>query len=115
MIQQMGHPDKGDNRGVWSLPSVTRRAAGLVWQRDIKGKRTKLSPVGQDDLRTLIEMNLVEMRDDVPALTSAWSRCAVDAAHFRIARAAERRLRQGPHNDVVRGLDGSPKLPTQLV
>src|SRR5258707_1474827 len=80
MIQQMGHPDKGDNRGVWSLPSVTRRAAGLVWQRDIKGKRTKSSPVGQDDLRTSIEMNLVEMRDDVPALTSAWSRCAVDAA-----------------------------------
>jgi len=38
--------------------------------RDIKGKRTKLTPVSPDDLRTLVEMGLVEMRDDVPVLTN---------------------------------------------
>jgi hypothetical protein len=39
------------------------RAIHLRWVlRDIVGKRTKLSPVSPDDLRTLIEMGLVEMR-----------------------------------------------------
>jgi len=38
--------------------------------RDIKAKRTKFSPVSPDDLRILVEMNLVEMRDDVPVLTN---------------------------------------------
>jgi hypothetical protein len=42
--------------------------------RDIKGKRTKLSPVNLDDLRTLIEMGLVEMRDEVPVLTNEGER-----------------------------------------
>jgi len=42
--------------------------------RDIKGKRTKMSPVSPDDLRTLIEMNLIEMRDDVPVLTNQGDR-----------------------------------------
>src|SRR6266404_4739288 len=47
------------------------RAIHLRWTlRDIKAKRSKLSPVGPDDLRTLIEMGLVEMRDEVPALTN---------------------------------------------
>jgi hypothetical protein len=46
-------------------------AIHLRWVlRDIKGKRTKLSPVNLDDLRTLIEMGLVEMRDEVPVLTN---------------------------------------------
>jgi hypothetical protein len=45
--------------------------------RDIRGKRTKLSPVNPDDLRTLIEMGLVEMRDDIPVLTSTGDR-AID-------------------------------------
>jgi hypothetical protein len=46
-------------------------AIRLRWVlRDIKGKRTKLSLVGPDDLRTLLEMGLVEMREEVPALTS---------------------------------------------
>jgi len=45
-------------------------AIQLRWTlRDIKGKRTKLSPVSPDDLRTLLEMGLVEMRDEVPELT----------------------------------------------
>jgi hypothetical protein len=38
--------------------------------RDIKAKRTKLTPVSPDDLRTLIEIGLVEMRDDVSVLTN---------------------------------------------
>ena len=46
-------------------------AIRLRWAlRDIKGKRTKLTPVSPDDLRTLVEMGLVEMRDDVPVLTN---------------------------------------------
>jgi len=42
--------------------------------RDIKGKRTKSSPVNLDDLRTLIEMGLVEMRDEVLVLTNEGER-----------------------------------------
>ena len=38
--------------------------------RDIKAKRTKLTPVNPDDLKNLIEVGLVEMRDDVPVLTN---------------------------------------------
>jgi hypothetical protein len=54
------------------------RAIHLRWTlRDIKGKRTKLSPVSPDDLRTLIEMGLIEMQDDVPVLTSKGHR-AID-------------------------------------
>jgi hypothetical protein len=50
-------------------------AIHLRWVlRDIKGKRTKLSPVNLDDLRTLIEMGLVEMRDEVPVLTNEGER-----------------------------------------
>jgi hypothetical protein len=46
-------------------------AIRLRWAlRDIKGKRTKLTPVSPDDLRALVEMGLVEMRDDVPVLTN---------------------------------------------
>jgi hypothetical protein len=46
-------------------------AIHLRWVlRDIKAKRTKLSPVSLDDLRILTEMGLVEMRDDVPVLTN---------------------------------------------
>jgi hypothetical protein len=37
--------------------------------RDIKAKRTKFSPVRPDDLGTLTEMGLVQMKDDVPELT----------------------------------------------
>ena len=47
------------------------RAIQLRWTlRDIKANRTKLSPVSPDDLRTLIEMGLVEMKDDIPKLTN---------------------------------------------
>src|SRR5215217_7026586 len=53
-------------------------AIRLRWAlRDIKAKRTKLTPVNPDDLKTLIEMGLVEMRDDVPVLTNEGHR-AID-------------------------------------
>ena len=39
--------------------------------RDIKAKRTKTLPVSPDDLKILIDMGLVEMRGDVPAVTPA--------------------------------------------
>ena len=45
-------------------------AIRLRWVlRDIKAKRTKLSPISQDDLLALIELGLIEMRDDVAHLT----------------------------------------------
>src|SRR5665213_623454 len=48
------------------------RAIALRWAlRDIKAKRLKLSPLSDADLRALIELELVEMRDDVPVLTNA--------------------------------------------
>jgi hypothetical protein len=47
-------------------------AIRLRWAlRDIKAKRTKLTPVNPGDLKALIEMGLVEMRDDdAPMLTN---------------------------------------------
>ena len=46
-------------------------AIRLRWAlRDIKGKRTKLTPVSPSDLKTLIEMGMIEMRDDAPMLTN---------------------------------------------
>jgi hypothetical protein len=46
------------------------RAIHLRWSlRDIYARRTKLSPVDPDDLKILLEMGLVEMKDDGPALT----------------------------------------------
>ena len=47
------------------------RAIRLRWTlRDIKAKRTSYSPVSPDDLRTLIAIGFVELRDDVPVLTN---------------------------------------------
>jgi hypothetical protein len=46
------------------------RAIRLRWAlRDIKAKRTKTLPVSPDDLQTLIELRLVEMRDGLPVVT----------------------------------------------
>jgi hypothetical protein len=48
------------------------RAIDLRWVlRDIRSDRLKWWPVKESDLRALIEMGLVEMRDDRPILTSA--------------------------------------------
>jgi hypothetical protein len=47
-------------------------AIRLRWVlRDIKANRIKLSPPATEDLRTLIDMGYVEMRDDMPIVTSA--------------------------------------------
>jgi hypothetical protein len=47
-------------------------AIDLRWTlRDIRAKRWKLSSIDETHMRTLIEMGLVEMRDDQPALTNA--------------------------------------------
>jgi hypothetical protein len=46
-------------------------AIRLRWVlRDIKAKRTKLSPVSPDDLKRLTELGLIEMYDDEPMLTN---------------------------------------------
>jgi hypothetical protein len=48
------------------------RAVDLRWVlRDIRGNRTRLSPVSQRDLRTLLVFGLVEMRGDTAVLTNA--------------------------------------------
>jgi hypothetical protein len=50
----------------------------LRWAlRDIRGNRLKWWPIKQHDLRTLIEMGLVEMRYGMPILTSKGGR-AID-------------------------------------
>ncbi len=48
------------------------RAIALRWAlRDIIGRRLKLTPLKSEDLDTLVELGLVEMRDDVPVVTQA--------------------------------------------
>jgi hypothetical protein len=47
------------------------RTIQLRWAlRDVKARRTKFMPVKPDDLRTLIELALIEMRGEVPVLTN---------------------------------------------
>jgi hypothetical protein len=46
------------------------QAIALRWAlRDIAAKRLKLTPLKEDDLQTLIELGLVEMRDGAPVVT----------------------------------------------
>jgi hypothetical protein len=48
------------------------KAIALRWAlRDILGNRLKLSPVKDDDLRTLIDLGFVEITDDSPVVTPA--------------------------------------------
>jgi hypothetical protein len=57
---------------IYTARADRDRAVALRWVlRDIKNNRLKWSPVDQDDLRILIEMGLVEMRDSAPMLTTA--------------------------------------------
>src|SRR6266446_1293466 len=45
-------------------------AIRLRWaMRDIRGKRTKLSPVSENDVAALIDLGFVEMREGLPRLT----------------------------------------------
>jgi hypothetical protein len=53
-------------------------AIRLRWAlRDIKGKRTKLSPVDPNDLAALIDLKFVEMHEGTPTLTEV-GQCALD-------------------------------------
>lgn len=65
-------PDLSETGSIMSIPGVDPLLAiDLVWTlRDIKAKRT-MFPVDPDHLRTLVELELVEMKDDVPAITNA--------------------------------------------
>jgi hypothetical protein len=57
---------------IYTALADRERAITLRWVlRDIKANRLKLSPVDQHDLRDLIDMGLVEMRNDAPVLTNA--------------------------------------------
>ena len=57
---------------IYTARADRDRAVALRWVlRDIKNNRLKWWPVDQDDLRTLIEMGLVEMRNDALVLTNA--------------------------------------------
>jgi len=48
------------------------KAIGLRWTlRDIQARRLKMSPVSDEDLRTLKDLGLVEVRDEGPVLTQA--------------------------------------------
>jgi hypothetical protein len=48
------------------------RAIALRWTlRDIKARRFMLLPVSETDLATLINLGLVEIRNDLPVLTEA--------------------------------------------
>ena len=49
-----------------------KEAIDLRWTlRDIRAKRSKLSPINSSHLEKLISMGLVEMRNDEPALTNS--------------------------------------------
>jgi hypothetical protein len=63
--------DQQDRFAGFDLDRAIRLRCAL---RDIKAKRTKLSPVGPEDIQTLIEMGLIEMRDEAPLLTNEGER-----------------------------------------
>jgi hypothetical protein len=45
-------------------------AIRLRWaMRDIRGKRTKMLPVSENDLAALIDLGFIEMREGIPRLT----------------------------------------------
>jgi len=48
------------------------KAIGLRWTlRDIQARRLKMSPVSNEDLKTLKDLGLVEVRDEGLVLTQA--------------------------------------------
>lgn len=45
-------------------------AIRLRWaMRDIRSKRTKLTPVSENDLAALVDLGFVEMQEGIPRLT----------------------------------------------
>jgi hypothetical protein len=60
----------------------SNRMISLRWVlRDIRSKRLKGSPINQEDLQNLIEMDLVQIRDGAPVLTTK-GEGAVNATGF---------------------------------
>ena len=60
--------DAGAEKSKWHIGVDPLRAIDLIWMlRDIKAKRALLPP-DPNHLWELIELGLVEMRDDAPAL-----------------------------------------------
>jgi len=56
---------------AYATPIDRNRAIALRWVlRDINGNRLKWSPVNQHDMRDLIDMGLVEVRNELPVLTN---------------------------------------------
>jgi hypothetical protein len=50
-------------------------AIHLRWVlRDVRSRRTRLMPANPDDLRTLAELGLIEMREPIPIITSEGER-----------------------------------------
>jgi hypothetical protein len=46
------------------------KAIDLRWMlRDIQARRTRMSPVSDEDLRLLTDLGLIEVRDEGPVLT----------------------------------------------
>jgi hypothetical protein len=57
---------------ILTAPADRNRAIDLRWVlRDIRANRLKWSPLNPHDLRILIIMGLVEMRNDAPAVTGS--------------------------------------------
>jgi hypothetical protein len=57
---------------IYTARADRDRAVALRWVlRDIKNDRLKGCPVNEIDLRNLMEIGLVEMRNDTPVLTNA--------------------------------------------
>lgn len=57
---------------IYTSPGDRERAIAFRWVlRDVKANRLKLSPIDQQDLQDLIDMGLLELRNDAPVLTNA--------------------------------------------
>jgi len=57
---------------IYTARADRDRAVAFRWiMRDIKSNRLRWSPVNESDLRTLLDLGLVEMRHDAPVLTNA--------------------------------------------
>ena len=89
------------------------RAIALRWTlRDIKAKRFRLLPPNDSDVRTLTELGLVELRDDLPVpllrpgmmCWPSWDRCLRPHS----IRATDGRIRKLPPNP---GLGLSVAIP----
>src|SRR4051794_25723194 len=77
-VESAGDPATDEESAVIRAQQARSLLAGLDldtairlrWaMRDIRGKRTKLSPVSENDLAALSDLGFVEMREGMPRLT----------------------------------------------